>query len=193
VAWVGPTYERATPAVVILAIAFGLRSLGTAAVKITSGSGGQRLIALTSLAEVTTQVVLTAILGAFFGITGVAVAILVAVVCVELAITLPLLGRRLGTGAIPLVAPVVRTHLPALAITGPLGYLLGEGPILRFVNSHGRIAGTSAVVAGGLAIVFVYAMLFVALGLDRAERRGAVSWLRNARNRTAAPITEGEV
>ncbi|HEV7526183.1 MAG TPA: lipopolysaccharide biosynthesis protein, partial [Acidimicrobiia bacterium] len=46
VAWVGPTYERATPAVVILAIAFGLRSLGTAAVKITSGSGGQRLIAL---------------------------------------------------------------------------------------------------------------------------------------------------
>ena len=129
----------------------------------------------------TTQVVLTAVLGARFGITGVAVAILVSVVCVELAITLPLLGKRLGTGTRQLVAPVLRAHLPSLAISGTVGWFVAQGPVLRFVNSHGRLEGTSVVVATGAAIVLLYALLLVVLGLGRTERRGAISWLRNAR------------
>jgi PST family polysaccharide transporter/stage V sporulation protein B len=182
IAWVGPTYERAAPAVAILAIAFGLRSLGTAAAKFVSGSGGQRLIALTSLAEVTTQIVLSAVLGEYFGITGVAVAILGSVVCIELAITLPLLGRRLGTGTVQLVGPVLRTHLPSLAISGTVGWFVAEGPVLRFVNSHGRIAGTSAVAATGVAILFVYVVVLSVLGLDRTERQGALAWVRTRRD-----------
>ena len=190
-AWVGPTFEPATHGVVILAIAFGLRSLGTAPAKIVSGSGGQRLIALTSLAEVTTQIALTAVLGAHFGITGVAFAILASVVCIELAITLPLLGKRLGTGTIQLVAPVLRTHLPSLVISGAVGWFVVQGPVLRFVNSHGRLAGTSVVVVAGAAIVLLYALLLVVLGLDRTERHGAISWLRNARDARGAATRTG--
>jgi O-antigen/teichoic acid export membrane protein len=181
IAWVGPTYERAAPAVAILAIAFGLRSLGTAAAKFVSGSGGQRLIALTSLAEVTTQVVLSAVLGEYFGITGVAVAILASVVCIELAITLPLLGKRLGTGTVQLVAPVLRTHVPSVAISGTVGWFVAEGPVLHFVNAHGRIAGTSAVAATGVAILLLYSVVLACLGLDGTERQAALAWLRNRR------------
>ena len=132
VAWVGPTYEPATDAVVILAIAFGLRSVVTAAGKFVSGSGGQRLNALTSLGEVTTQVVLTAILGSMFGITGVAYAILAAVVCVELAVTLPLLARRLETPTMQFVTPVLRTHVPSLVDRGRGGLVRGREPGPRF-------------------------------------------------------------
>ncbi len=184
VAWVGPTYERASHAVVILAIAFGLRSLGTAAAKFVSGSGGQRLIALTSLAEVTTQIVLTAVLGEYFGINGVAFAILASVVVVELGITLPLLAKRLGMGTMLLVTPVLRTHVPSMVIVGTVGWFVAEGPVLRFVNSHGGIEGTAVVAVTGAVIVLVYALVLVAFGLDRMERRDAISWLRNLRGAT---------
>jgi O-antigen/teichoic acid export membrane protein len=181
VAWVGPTYERAAPAVLILAIAFGLRSLGTAPAKFVSGSGGQRLIALTSLAEVTTQIVLTAVLGEYFGITGVAFAILTSVVCIEMAVTLPLLARRLRVTVSSLVGPVLRSHVPSVAISALVGGLVFEGPVLRFVDAHGRVAGTAAVAGDGLAIVLLYAIVFVVLGLGPDERRAASAWLRNRR------------
>jgi len=145
------------------------------------------LIALTSLAEVTTQIVLTAVLGEYFGITGVAFAILGSVVCIELAITLPLLGRKLGTGTVQLVAPVLRTHLPSLVISGTVGWFVAEGPVLRFVSSHGRIAGTSAVAATGVAILFVYLVVLTGMGLDRAERQDAIAWLRNRRGAPKSP------
>jgi O-antigen/teichoic acid export membrane protein len=196
IAWVGPAYEGASHAVVILAIAFGLRSLGTAAAKFVSGSGGQRLIALTSLAEVTTQIVLSAILGDHYGITGVAVAILASVVCIEMAVTLPRLAKRLGTGTWQLVAPVLRTHVPSLVIAGSVGWFVAEGPVLRFVNSHGRLEGTTVVAATGVAIVVLYALVVAVLGVDRTERRDAITWLRNRRgaaNTGPANLGSGEI
>ncbi len=92
-----------------------------------------------------------------------------------------------------LVAPVLRTHLPSLVVSGAVGWFVAEGPLLRFVNAHGRIAGTSAVAATGVVIVFLYALVLAVLGLERTERDGAISWLRNRRRRAEEYHGEGKV
>ena len=178
ISWVGSTYQRATPAVVILAVAFGLRSFGAASSKIVSGSGGQRLIAVTSVVEVATQITLTAVLGIFFGLTGVAVAILSSVVCVELAATLPLLSRRLGVHVMRLVSPVLRAHVPPVAITGTAGWLVSSRLVMPFVTTHGRFADLAVVAATGVAVLIVYAAVFSVTGLNRAERHDVVGRVR---------------
>ena len=188
IAWVGPTYQRATPAVVILAVAFGLRSLGAVPSRIVSGSGGQMLIAVTSSAEVATQVVLTAVLGWYLGITGVALAVMGSVVCVELAVTLPLVTRRLRTGMVPLLTPVLRAHVLPLAVAGAFGVSLSAGPVTSVVRAHGRLAGVAAVAVAGAATLVVYAAVFGATSLDGDARRGVVAWLR----RTTPPAGPGE-
>jgi hypothetical protein len=181
-AWVGPTYERATTAVVILAVAFGLRSLGTAPARVLSGAGGQRLLALVGVAEVATQILLTAVLGISFGITGVAVAVLVAVVGVELGVRLPLVARRLHTGVVHLVWPVLRAHLPAVAVTGTAGWFWARGPAIEFVRTHGRVADLGVVVVAGLAMLMVYVAVFALTGLDSATRRQVTRRLRGERH-----------
>jgi O-antigen/teichoic acid export membrane protein len=181
IAWVGPSYEGATTAVVILAVAFGLRSFGATPFKILSGSGGQKLIALIGLAEIAAQITLTAVLGIYFGLTGVAWAVLASVVCVEFAVALPLVCKRLGTGMIQLVSPVIRTHLPALTVSAALGWFLSQGPVMSFASSHGRLASMGFVALAGLVVLCTYVIVFVVTGLDGDERRWAMSELRRRR------------
>jgi hypothetical protein len=166
--------------VVVLAVAFGLRSLGTAPARILAGAGGIRMLALIGLAEVATQIVLTAILGVVFGITGVAVAVLASVVGIELAVRLPLVSRRLHIRVGNLIWQVARAHLPALAVAGAVGWFWARSVAMEFVRSHGRIADMAVVVVMGLAMVLVYAVVFAFTGLDRASRRGLALRLRSA-------------
>jgi len=188
-AWVGAAYERAAAAVVILAVAFGLRSLGTAPARVLSGAGGQRMLALVGVAEVATQIVLTAVLGVAFGITGVAVAVLIAVVSLELVVRLPLVGRRLHTPVAQLVWPVVRAHLPALAVAGAAGWFWARDPAIRFVAAHGRLAGMGVVAVAGVAMLLLYAVTFAFTGLDGATRRQVALRLRGMRTRAGAAKT----
>jgi O-antigen/teichoic acid export membrane protein len=181
IAWVGPTYARAAPAVVILALAFALQSFSAAPTKLLSGSGGQRLIASLGLAKVGAQVILTAILGLEFGVTGVACAVLASVVGVEVAVTLPLVSKKLGTRALDVVVPVVRTHLPALVASGIFGWFVLHAPVLSFVKSHGRLAGMALVGAAGLGVLCLYLVAFVTTGLDRRSRRHMVTRVLAAR------------
>jgi O-antigen/teichoic acid export membrane protein len=181
-AWVGPSYLRAVPALVILAVTFGLRSLSAAPFKILSGSGGQKLIALMSVAEIATQITLTVVLGLYFGITGVAVAVLASVVCVEFAVALPLVAARLGTRLVQLVLPVIKTHLPALAVAGALGWFVSRGPVLSFATSHGRVPSMAVVALAGLAVLLAYLVVFAMTGLTNDTRRRALSRLREIRH-----------
>ena len=174
----GPAFVRAVPAAVILGVAFGLRSLGAAASKIVSGSGGQRLIATTSVVEVTVQIVLTAILGVFFGITGVACAVLASVVGVELGVTLPLVARRLGTSVAHLVVPVLRAHVPPVVAAGAVGWLVLRPQALDVADTHGKLVSVATVGAAGLAVFVVYGLVFVVSGLDRTGRRQVLDVLR---------------
>ncbi len=180
-AWVGPIYERATAAVVILAAAFGLRSLGTAPARILSGAGGQRMLALVGMIEVGTQVALTAALGIAFGLVGVAVAILTSVVGIELVVRLPMVARRLRTSPFELVRPVLRAHVPALVMSGVVGWFAIRAATLSFVRSHGRVVDVGIVAVAGLAMLLVYAASFAFTGLDTTTRRRLVLRLRRAR------------
>jgi len=179
IAWVGTAYERATPAVVILAAAFGLRSLCSAPILLLSGAGGQRLVAVLGVVKASLQIVLSAVLGAMFGITGVAVAILVAVVAVDTGLNLPLVTRRLGTRFTLTVLPVLRAHVIPFVVAGVGGWFLAQDEVLGFVRSHNRPAGLAVVVAAGLGILLVYVVLLVLTGVDRATRRRTVVGLRH--------------
>ena len=188
IAWIGPSYARATPAVVILAVAFGLRSLGAASFKILSGSGGQKLIASVGLVEIAAQITLTAVLGIFFGITGVAIAVLASVVCVEFVVALPLVCRRLGTGMFQLVSPVLRTHIPALTVSAALGWFLSQGPVMSFVRSHGRFVNIGFVAMSGLVVLCVYLIVFAVTGLDSDARQWAISKVHLKRHNTPQAV-----
>jgi O-antigen/teichoic acid export membrane protein/GT2 family glycosyltransferase len=180
--WVGPAFERAAPAVVILAVAFALQSLVSAPIKLVSGSGGQRLVASLGIAKVGVQVVLTAVLGIRFGVTGVACAVLASVLAVEMMVTLPLACRSLGTRVSHVVVPILRGHLLSLAVSGSLGWFVLQGPVWSFAHTHGRLAGIAVVGAAGLVVLLSYLVLFALFGVDRAARHQAVAWLRSARH-----------
>jgi O-antigen/teichoic acid export membrane protein/GT2 family glycosyltransferase len=180
--WVGPAFERAAPAVVILAVAFALQSFVGAPIKLVSGSGGQRLVASLGMAKVGVQVVLTAVLGIALGVTGVALAVLASVLAVEMLVTLPLACRTLGTRVSHVVMPIVRGHLPSLVVSGSLGWFVLRGPVSSFAHSHGRFAGIAVVGVGGLVVLVPYLVLFALFGLDRAARHQAMAWLRRTRH-----------
>jgi O-antigen/teichoic acid export membrane protein len=190
VAWVGSVFVRAAPAVVLLAIAFGLQSFGAAPRKLLSGSGGQRLVATLGLARVGVQIVLTAVLGIAFGVTGVAWAILVSVVVVEMAVALPMVCRRLGTPVGQVVWPVVRAHLPALAVCGGVGWLVVRPPVLAFATGHGRLAAMAVVGAAGVGILCLYLVVFAMSGLDRGGRRRVIGRVRAVRHSGVRSLLE---
>ncbi|HUA96645.1 MAG TPA: lipopolysaccharide biosynthesis protein [Acidimicrobiales bacterium] len=182
-AWVGPTYARAATAVVILAVAYGIKSFLVAPVMITSGAGGQRVVALLDLAKGVVQVVLAVVLGAAYGVTGVAWAVLVTTVAVDVCWSLPLLHRRFGARVLGSVVPVVRSHAAAFVVAGVLGGLLAQGPVLDVVRHHGRFTGIAVVAGAGLLVLVVYAALYTALGMDRATRHSTVARIRAALRR----------
>ncbi len=180
IAWVGPSYELVAPAVTILAVAYGLRSFVTAPIVLLSGAGGQRLIAKLGLVKIALQVALTAILGVSFGVTGAAVAILVTAVVVDGVVMMPVITRRLGTRAASAVLPVVRTHVFAFVAAGAVGGYLAQGAVLSFVRSHARLAGVAVVAAAGLAVLLLYAVVFLLTGVDPHARRRAIAELRHS-------------
>lgn len=186
-AWVGRPFERAAPAVIILAISASFASFDAISFKILSGSGGQHLLSLMSLAEASTSIVLTAILGYLYGIVGVAVAMLATVVLVEFGITFPLACRRLHVRVQDLVLPVLRAHLVPLLVAGIIGVFLGAGPVMSFVDSHGRVANLAVVAGAALAVLAAYALVFLATGVDRVTRRSVIARVSVLSHRTSAP------
>jgi hypothetical protein len=110
-----------------------------------------------------------AILGYFYGITGVGVAALLTVVVVELG-TVPYLCKRLGVPSRIVFASVLRSHVLPVLLAGALGIYLSAGPVAHYVDVHGRLAGLVAVVIAGALVLVVYAGVFAITGLQRSER-----------------------
>ena len=186
-AWVGRSFERATPAVIILAISASLASFDAIPFKIVSGSGGQRLLSLMGLAEAATDIVLTAVLGYYFGLIGVAVALLATVVVVEIGVCLPLVCRRLNVRIHDLFLPVLRAHAVPLAVAGTAGGFLSAGPVTSFVDVHGRVANLAVVAAASMAVLTLYATIFAVTGLDSASRHAVVARVPLVGHRAGTP------
>jgi O-antigen/teichoic acid export membrane protein len=143
--------------------------------KILSGSGDQKLLALTGLLAAGVNITLTAVLGYFFGITGVALARLGTNVVVMFGVTLTLVGRRLGIGVMQLLRPTLRAHVAPIVVAGALGIYLSKGPLWNLVRSHGRLTNTVSVGVAGVIVLVVYAAVYSITGLDRADRRAVMA------------------
>jgi len=177
ITWVGPSYVAAAPAATLLACAFALDSVATIPRQILMGTGEQRIPALVSVGAGAVEVSLVAVLGYFYGIPGVGVAALIAVIAVELG-TVPFLCRRLGMRATGVFVSVVRSHLLPIVVAGGLGVYLSAGPVSHYVHEHGRFAGLLAVIVAGALLLLVYAGVFAATGLDRQERSSVFASMR---------------
>ena len=169
ISWVGRSYVAAAPAATLLACAFALDSIATVPRQMLSGTGEQRIPALISVGAGAVEVSLVAILGYFYGITGVGVAALLTVVVVELG-TVPYLCKRLGVPSRIVFASVLRSHVLPVLLAGALGIYLSAGPVAHYVDVHGRLAGLVAVVIAGALVLVVYAIVFAVTGLQRSER-----------------------
>ncbi len=177
IAWVGPSYVAAAPAATLLACAFALDSIATIPRQMLSGTGEQRIPALISVGAGAVEVSLIAVLGYFYGITGVGVATLITVVAIELG-TVPFLCGRLGVPAAGVFVSVIRSHVLPILVTGALGVYLSTGPVSHYVHGHGRLAGLVAVVVAGGALLVVYVALFAVTGLDGDERSRFLAYVR---------------
>jgi O-antigen/teichoic acid export membrane protein len=168
-AWVGRSYVGAAPAATLLACAFALDSIATIPRQVLSGTGEQRTPALIAIAAAVVEVSLVAGLGYAYGITGVGVATLLAVILIELG-TVPLVCRRLDVSAPSLFGSVARAHVPPVLLVGALGVFLSRGPVIHYVDGHGRLAGLAAVVVAGALLLVVYCGIYAVTGLQRDER-----------------------
>ncbi len=169
IAWVGRSYVGAAPAATLLACAFALDSIATIPRQVLSGTGEQRTPALIGIAAAAVEVSLVAGLGYAYGITGVGVATLIAVMVIELG-TVPLVCRQLDVSPSSLFGSVARSHVPPVMIAGALGVILSAGPVSHYVDGHGRLTSLAAVVVTGAALLVVYFGVYAVTGLQGDER-----------------------
>lgn len=161
-AWVGESFSGAAPVVAYLAAATAVKALTRTGLLALQGMGDARFPALVLSAEAVLNLALSVVLGRRMGLQGVALGTLLAACVTELAVTVPVMCRKLGLPVRSFVATAARAHLPALVIAGAVGAVLRP-----------RVDGVLEVAIGAVAIAGVYLLVFALTGLDAAERRRA--------------------
>ncbi len=165
-AWVGPLYREAAPVIGLLCLAAVVQAWALALKTAINGAGRPTLVAIVYGIEAVIHVALGIALASRHGALGMAEATLIGVVLMEGMLMLPLGYRLLGDSFRRRAFRTVRVlALPAL-VTGGLAWALGRGggPLFLFTDTHGRIAGLTAVAAAGVVLMVVfYALLLVSL------------------------------
>jgi O-antigen/teichoic acid export membrane protein len=165
-AWLGPLYREAAPVVGLLCLAGVVQAWALTIRTSICGAGRPALPAVLYGCEALIHVGLGIVLASRYGALGMAEAALIGVVLMEGMLTIPLVYRQLGDSFPYRALRVVRTlGLPSL-VTGALAWAVGRGggPLYVFTETHGRIAGLTAVAGAGLGLLIVfYALLLVCL------------------------------
>ncbi len=174
-AWVGPTYEEASLVVVYLVAAALLATVSRTGLLMLQGSGRVRAPAAIVWVEAVLNLGLSIVLGLVLGLTGVALATLVATAAVSTLIGVPYICQAFGIHLRAFVTSILRTHVPAIVVAlGAWWVVTPDDPSLPVV----AIAGT---VIGG-----AYAATLALTGLSGRERRRLWSMLRSARSGVAS-------
>jgi hypothetical protein len=111
------------------------------------------------------------------GIHGVALGTFLASAATDLGLLLPYMCRRLGLSLGSFLLPVVRAHLPGLAVSLGVGWLI----------TRADLSGILPVLAGCAAIGLSYLMIFYMTGLTAQERAELTRRVRG-RGRTDAEV-----
>lgn len=158
--WVGERFSDAASVVAFLAAAIWLKALTHAGVLALEGMGQARFPALAFAGEGALNLGLSVVLGHVIGLTGVALATLVATCVVELALVLPYLSRKLGLTLAAFLKPILLAHLPPVAMALITGVL---------VRPH--VEGVISLAAAAIAIPAAYLATFLFTGLNGEERQ----------------------
>lgn len=159
-AWVGPSFAAAGLVVVYLAAATAIKSLVQTGQTMLNGMGLARVPALIVAAEAGLNLVLSVMLSRSMGLHGVALGTFLASAATDLGLLLPYMCRRLGVSLWGFLLPVVRAHVPGLAVSLGVGWL-----VIRTSPS-----GIVPVLLGGAAIALAYVAVFYVTGLTAEER-----------------------
>ena len=174
-AWVGPGYGDARLVVVYLVSALLLATVSRTGLLMLQGSGRVRAPATIVWAEAAVNFGLSIALGLWLGLTGVALATLIATVVVSTAIGIPYLCRIFGVPTGAFVIGIARAHVPAVAVALLTGWLVtpDEG------------AGLLSVLAAGFAIAAAYLLTLSLTGLSRDQRRRLWAFVRRVESGAA--------
>lgn len=170
-AWVGTGFGEARLVVVYLSAATAVGAIGAAAVFVVNGMGRPRVPALLYAGEAVLNLALSIALGRRTGLTGVALATLIATSVTTFAGVLPYSCRLVGVSYKRLLWSSLRGHVPAAGAALFTGWALGGV----------ADGGVFHVVAVGAVVVAVYAAVLVVTGLDPDERGRITKRMRRAR------------
>ena len=161
-AWVGPGYEDARLVVVYLVSSLLLATVSRTGLLMLQGSGRIRAPAAIVWAEAVLNFGLSIALGLLLGLTGVALATLIATAAVSTSIGIPYICRTFGVPTSTFVLTVARAHVPAVCVALLTGWLVspdeGSGlvavlaagsPSRRRTCSRSRSRGSRGKSAGG--------------------------------------------
>ena len=171
--WVGAAFMDARLVVIYLAGAAAIKVVTYTGVVALGGMGDARDPSLVASGEALLNLGLSVVLGTRMGLSGVALATLLASGIAEFLFMLPLICRRLGIALSTFVVALARAHVPpaiaAVAIASAIGTGDLEGPVSLML---------AAAAIGG-----VYLIVFAITGVQSDERRALRARFRPAVHR----------
>lgn len=176
--WVGSGFQNARLVVVYLVSALLLSTVSRTGLLMLQGAGKIRGPAAINWADALLNFVLSVVLGLAIGMTGVALATLIATATLSTMVGTIYVCRSFGVRTGAFLGSVGRAHLP------PVGAALVTGWVVMPESDDGLIA----VFTAGIAIVLAYLATLVVTGLEREERRRLWSVVRRADWRAAAAV-----
>jgi O-antigen/teichoic acid export membrane protein len=168
---VGSGFGEARLVVVYLAAATVVAAMGAAAILIVNGMGLPRVPALLQTGEAALNLLLSIALGLTLGLTGVALATLIASALVTFLGTLPYACRLVGISYPRLLGGALLGHLPPAVAALLAGLALGG-----LAES-----GLLGVLVAGITVVAVYVAVLLLTGLDSRERDRVIGLRRRGR------------
>ncbi len=171
--WIGPGYQSSYTVLVVLSLTFLIHVPAHVSAVLMLGTGKHRALALVSLAAAVVNVVLSIILGLWFGIVGVALATGISFVG-ALGVIVPMQALR-QTGL------AVRTYVATLAgplLVGCAIWAAGTGlaPWLPTSPTLSHVVGMTS------TIFALFLLGLITFGMSSADRNRYVGALRRSRN-----------
>ena len=180
-AWVGPEFARSALILQLLTLSVIVRVGNATAGTVLKGAGKHRLVAFTNVAAAVVNLALSIAFVKAFGLPGVAFGTLVPICIASTLVLFPAGCRRVD---LPLGRALSEAVWPAL---------WPAGVMTAFVLATRAMVPTTLVAVGAemAAACLVYAVVFVTLAIDTAERR---FYLAKASEllRRRAPVTLAE-
>lgn len=157
--WLGDGFDDAAAVVVLLSASVTIAALTRTGLLMLQGVGDVRVPALITSGEAALNLVLSVILAQTMGLKGVALGTLIAVVVANVGCFYPYMCRQFGVPIGTLSLALARAHVPALLLTGAVGWAISSADPTGVV-----------VLAGALAIAATYVAVFWVTGLEPDER-----------------------